>query len=157
MVGEDTVRKSIKQLKRVHVIRQVLAKAVRQREAPSPAADPAGSGGGRRGARASESRPPLQSATRPSPEGARAAAAVRESLWRFWPTLAAEKSAERSEVTLSVETLRGWLRQQGIEHFYPAQVPASGVAARKAQGVPCCRWRARTMRGSRTAAQPVSW
>ena len=33
MVGEDTVRMSVKELKRVHVIRQAMGKALRQREA----------------------------------------------------------------------------------------------------------------------------
>ena len=33
MVGEDTVQMSVTELKRVHVIRQVMAKALRQREA----------------------------------------------------------------------------------------------------------------------------
>lgn len=33
MVGEDTVRMSVQELKRVHVIRQAMVKALRQREA----------------------------------------------------------------------------------------------------------------------------
>lgn len=33
MVGADTVRMSVKELKRVHVIRQAMSKALRQREA----------------------------------------------------------------------------------------------------------------------------
>lgn len=33
MVGEDTVRMSVQELKRVHVIRQAMGKALRQREA----------------------------------------------------------------------------------------------------------------------------
>ena len=33
MVGEDTVRMSVTELKRVHVIRQAMGKALRQREA----------------------------------------------------------------------------------------------------------------------------
>jgi transposase-like protein len=50
----------------------------------------------------------------------------------FGPTLAAEKLAERHGVTISVETVRGWFRDAGIDHFTRREAPAPGVAG--AQG-----------------------
>lgn len=41
----------------------------------------------------------------------------------FGPTLAAEKLAERDGITLSAETLRRWLLQTGITHFRRRQRP----------------------------------
>ena len=48
------------------------------------------------------------------------------------PTLAVEKLAERHGITLSAETLGGWLRQQGIEHFARGKRPHRAWRARKA-------------------------
>jgi transposase len=43
-----------------------------------------------------------------------AIALVREYYAEFGPTLAAEKLGERHDVRVSLETLRGWMRQAGI-------------------------------------------
>ncbi|MBI5854584.1 MAG: ISNCY family transposase [Nitrospirae bacterium] len=50
----------------------------------------------------------------------------------FGPTLAAEKLAERHGITLSVETLRGWLLEKGVDHFRRRKRPHRAWRARKA-------------------------
>lgn len=50
----------------------------------------------------------------------------------FGPTLAAEKLAERHGLRVSKETLRGWLRAQGIDHFGRRPRPHRVWRARKA-------------------------
>ena len=49
----------------------------------------------------------------------------------FGPTLAAEKLAERHGLQVSKETLRGWLREQGIDHFCRRPRPHRVWRARK--------------------------
>jgi transposase-like protein len=51
----------------------------------------------------------------------------------FGPTLAAEKLAERHGITLSDETLRSWLLEQGVTHFRRRKRPHRAWRARKAQ------------------------
>ncbi len=141
MVGEDTVRMSVKEWKRVHVIRQVMAKALRQREA-----------GEVLGVTARHVRRLIQQVrvegdaglvhrSRGRPSNRQRAPVLKARVLRlyakhygdFGPTLAAEKLAERHGITLSAETLRGWLRQQGIEHFTRRKRPHRAWRARKAQ------------------------
>jgi hypothetical protein len=50
----------------------------------------------------------------------------------FGPTLAAEKLAERHGLTVSRETLRGWLRAQGVDHFGRRPRPHRRWRVRKA-------------------------
>lgn len=139
MVREDTVRMSVKELKRVHVIRQVMAKAVRQREAGEVlgvstrqvrrliqrvrAEGDAGLGHRGRGRPSNRQRTPVLKA--------RVLRLYAQHYGDFGPTLAAEKLAERHGITLSAETLRGWLRQQGIEHFARRPRPHRAWRARK--------------------------
>jgi transposase len=136
MVREDTVRMSVKELKRVHVIRQVMVKAVRQREAGEMlgvstrqvrrliqrvrAEGDAGLGHRSRGRPSNRQRAPAQKA--------HVLRLYAQHYGDFGPTLAAEKLAERHGITLSAETLRGWLRQQGIKHFRQTPASPSGVA-----------------------------
>ena len=62
---------------------------------------------------------------RGQPSNRRVAAGLKAKVLRvyaqqygdFGPTLAAEKLAERHGLVVSKETLRGWLRAQGIDHF----------------------------------------
>jgi hypothetical protein len=49
----------------------------------------------------------------------------------FGPTLAAEKLAERQGITLSAETLRGWLRAAGVKHFQRRKRPHRAWRERK--------------------------
>jgi hypothetical protein len=140
MVGEDTVRMSVKELKRVHVIRQAMGKALRQREA-----------GDVRGLTTRQVRRLIQRVraegdtglvhrSRGQPSNRRHAPALKARVLRlygqhygdFGPTLAAEKLAERHGITLSAETVRGWLRQRGIDHFTRRKRPQRAWRARKA-------------------------
>jgi len=140
MVREDTVRMSVKELKRVHVIRQVMAKAVRQREAGEVL------GVSIRQVRRliqrvrAEGDAGLRHRGRGRPSNRQCAPAQKARVLRlyvthygdFGPTLAAEKLAERHGIMLSAETLRGWLRQHGIEHFARRPRPHRAWRARKA-------------------------
>jgi transposase len=132
---------SVKELKRVHVIRQAMAKAVRQCEA-----------GEMLGLTARQVRRLIQRVRaegdaglmhrgRGRPSNRRHAPALKARVLRlyatqygdFGPTLATEQLAERHGITLSAETLRGWLRQRGIEHFARRKRPHRAWRARKAQ------------------------
>jgi hypothetical protein len=140
MVGEDTVRMSMKELKRVYVIRQAMAKARRQREA-----------GEVPGVTARQVRRLIQRVrvegdaglvhrSRGRPSNGQRAPALKARVLRLYathdgdvgPTLAVEKLAERHGITLSAETLGGWLQQQGIEHFARCKRPHRAWRARKA-------------------------
>jgi transposase len=140
MVGEDTVRMSVKELKRVHVIRQAMGKALRQREASEvlgvttrqvrrliPRVRAEGDAG-------------LVHRSRGKPSNRRHRPALKAQVLRlygqhyedFGPTLAAEKLAERHGIMLSAETLRQWLRARGIAHFTRRKRPHRAWRARKA-------------------------
>ena len=141
MVGEDTVRMSVKELKRVHVIRQAMARAVREREAGEVlgvttrqvrrliqrvrAEGDTGLGHRSRGRPSNRQRAPVLKA--------RVLRLYAQHYGDFGPTLAAEKLAERHGITLSAETLRGWLRQHGIAHFTRRKRPHRAWRARMAQ------------------------
>ena len=140
MVGEDTVQMSVTELKRVHVIRQVMAKALRQREAGEVlglttrqvrrllqrvrAEGDAGLVHRSRGT-------PSHRQYRPALK-ARALRLYAKHYGDFGPTLAAEKLAEQHSITLSAETLRGWLRAAGVTHFQRRKQPHRAWRARKA-------------------------
>ena len=140
MVREDVVRMSVKELKRVHVIRHVMNRALRQREA-----------GELLGLSVRQVRRLLQRVraegdaglvhqSRGRPSNRRHTPALKARVLRlyrrhygdFGPTLAAEQLADRHGITLSAETLRGWLRQHGIEHFTRRKRPHRAWRARKA-------------------------
>ena len=131
---------SVTELKRVHVIRQAMEQTVRQREAGEvlgltarqvrrliPRVRAEGDAG-------------LMHRSRGRPSNRRHRPALKAQVLRlyrqhygdFGPTLAAEKLAERHGITLSVETLRGWLRQHGIEHFTRRRRSHRAWRARKA-------------------------
>lgn len=139
MVGEDTVTMSGKELRRVHVIRQVLAKQLTQEQA-----------GALLGVTARHVRRLLQRVRaegdrgvvhreRGRPSNRRVAAPIKAKLLRlyatrygdFGPTLAAEKLAERHRLGVSAETLRGWLLAQGVTHFRRRKRPHRTWRARK--------------------------
>ena len=50
----------------------------------------------------------------------------------FGPTLAAEKLAEYHGITISAETMRGWLRDAGIDHFTRRKRPHRAWRERRA-------------------------
>ena len=140
MVGEDTVRMSVKELKRVHVIRQAMGKALRQREASEVL------GVTTRQVRRliqrvrAEGDAGLVHRSRGKPSNRRHRPALKAQVLRlygqhyedFGPTLAAEKLAERHGIRLSAETLRQWLRARGIAHFTRRKRPHRAWRARKA-------------------------
>jgi transposase len=140
MVREETVRMSVQELRRVHVIRQAMNKAVRQREASAvlgittrqvrrliqrvQAEGDAGLVHRGRG---------KPSNRRHSPAGkARVLRLYGQHYGDFGPTLAAEKLAERHGITLSAETLRQWLRARGITHFSRQKRPHRAWRERRA-------------------------
>ncbi|MGH3998961.1 MAG: helix-turn-helix domain-containing protein [Pseudonocardiaceae bacterium] len=140
MVGEDTVRMSAKELRRVHVIRQAMDQAIRQQEAAEllgltarqvrrliqrvRVEGDAGLVHRGRGQPSNRRYPPALSA--------RVLRLYEQHYGDFGPTLATEKLAERHGIALSAETMRRGLRQRGIEHFTRRQRPHRAWRARKA-------------------------
>jgi transposase len=140
MVREETVQMSVQELKRVHVIRQAMNKALRQREA-----------GEVLGLTARQVRRLIQRVraegdaglvhrNRGTPSNRRYRPALKARVLRlyakhyrdFGPTLAAEKLAEQQGIMLSAETLRQWLRATGVTHFRRRTRPHRAWRARKA-------------------------
>jgi transposase len=130
-----------KELRRVHVIRQVTEKTLTQVEAATLL-----------GLTDRQIRRLLQRVQhegdkglvhrgRGKPSNRRIAASVKTKVLLlydkhygdFGPTLAAEKLAERHGLILSEETLRRWLRERGINHFARRKRPHRAWRARKAQ------------------------
>lgn len=140
MVGEDTVTMSAKELRRVHVVRRVVDKQITQVKA--------GALLGltdrqirrlvqrveQEGDRGLVHRGRGQPSNRRIPEK-RKATVLKLYAARygdFGPTLAAEQLAEHHGITLSDETLRGWLRDAGIDHFTRRKRPHRVWRERKA-------------------------
>lgn len=139
MVGEDRVTMSSKELRRVHVIRQVQDKQMTQRKAAAALGLTTRQvrrlvGRMRQeGDRGLVHRGRGQPSNRRIPEKQKTKALklYAQRYGDFGPTLAAEKLAERDGITLSAETLRGWLRAQGVTHFQRRQRPHRAWRARK--------------------------
>ena len=140
MVGEDRVIMSVKELRRVHVIRHALEKKITQSTA-----------GEALGLTARHIRRLLQrvradgdaglvhrgrgkpsNRRRPEKVKAKVLTLYAQRYGDFGPTLAAEKLAERHGITLSDETLRLWLRDKGIDHFTRRKRPHRAWRERKA-------------------------
>jgi transposase len=140
MVGEDRVIMSVKELRRVHVIRHTMEKQLTQVQAGTVL------GLTTRHIRRlierveQEGDQGLAHRGRGKPSNRRLAARVKTTVLKlyeqrygdFGPTLAAEKLAERHGSTLSDETLRRGLRERGIEHFTRRKRPHRAWRARKA-------------------------
>ncbi|MBI5854205.1 MAG: helix-turn-helix domain containing protein, partial [Nitrospirae bacterium] len=122
MVGEDKVMMSVKELRRVHVIRQAMDQKLRQRKA-----------GALLGLTVRQVRRLLKRVRaegdaglahrgRGKPSNRRIPETVKAKVLTLYeqrygdigPTLPAEKLAERHGITLTVETLRGWLLEKGV-------------------------------------------
>ena len=140
MVGEDRVIMSVKEFRRVHVLRQAMEKQLTQAKA-----------GSLLGLTARQVRRLLQRLRaegdaglvhrgRGQPSNRRIPAPVKATVLRlyetrygdFGPTLAAEKLAEHHGITISDETLRQWLRARGIDHFMRRKRPHRVWRARRA-------------------------
>lgn len=140
MVREDRVVMSGKELRRVHVIRQVVAKTLTQKEAGAllgltdrqirrlqRRVEQEGDRGLVHRGRGKPSNRRIPEQTK-----AKALKLYEQRYGDFGPTLAAEKLAERHGLTLSDETLRRWLWARGIEHFTRRKRPHRAWRARKA-------------------------
>ncbi len=125
MVGEDTVTMSAKELRRVHVIRQVRERRITQREAGAMlqltdrqirrlltrVKESGDQGLVHRG------RGRLSNRRIAETKKTKVLTLYAAKYEDFGPTLAAEKLAERHRLSVSAETLRGWLRERGVTHF----------------------------------------
>ena len=125
MVGEDRVIMSVKELRPIHVLRQVMEHKLTQVKASALV-----------GLTARQVRRLLQRvrmegdaglvhrgrgkpSNRRMPEKVKAKVLMlyAQRYGDFGPTLAVEKLAERHGIALSEETLRRWLTAEGIDHF----------------------------------------
>ena len=125
MVGEDRVIMSGKELRRIHVLRQVMEQKLTQVKAGALL------GLTTRQVRRliarveQEGDKGLAHRGRGKPSNRRMPEKVKAKVLRwyetrygdFGPTLAVEKLAERHGIALSDETLRRWLTVRGIDHF----------------------------------------
>jgi len=140
MVREDRGVMSGKELRRVHVIRQVVAKKLTQKEAGAllgltdrqirrlqRRVEQEGDRGLVHWGRGKPSNRRI-----PEQKKAKALKLYEQRYGDFGLTLAAEKLAERHGLTLSAETLRRWLWARGIEHFTRRKRPHRAWRARKA-------------------------
>ena len=139
MVGEDRVTMSMKELRRVHVIRHVLEKTMTQVKAGALL------GLTVRQIRRITARVRHEGEVgvvhrgRGQPSNRRMAEPLKAKILRlyaqrygdFGPTLAAEKLAERHGLAVSAETLRGWLLATGVTHFRRRKRPHRAWRARK--------------------------
>lgn len=140
MVREDRVMMSVKELRRVHVIRQTMEKKLTQVQAGTVLGlttrhirrllerveQEGDQGVAHRGrGRASNRRIP-------EPVKAKALQLYAQRYGDFGPTLAAEKLAEHHGLTLSDETLRSWLLEQEVTHFRRRTRPHRAWRERKA-------------------------
>lgn len=141
MVREDTVTMSANELRRVHVLRQLREKRITQREAGEMLQLTDRQIRRLLGRVNAEGDQGLVHRGRGKPSNRRIAAPVKAKVLRlyaaqygdFGPTLAAEKLADRHGVTISAETLRGWLLEHGVEHFQRRKRPHRAWRARKAR------------------------
>ena len=140
MVGEDRGIMSVKELRRMHVLRQTMEKKLTQVQAGTvlglttrhirrliERVKQAGDQG-------------LAHQGRGKPSNRRIPDKVKTTVLTlyekryadFGPTLATEKLAARHGITISDETLRRWLRAHGVEHFTRRKRPHRAWRERKA-------------------------
>jgi hypothetical protein len=139
MVREDRVMMSVKELRRVHVIRQTMEQKLTQVKAGAllgltprhirrlmERVAQAGDQGLAHWGRGKPS-----NRRTPEPVKAKALRLYAQRYGDFGPTLAAEKLAEHHGLTLSAETLRSWLLAQGVTHFRRRKRPHRAWRERK--------------------------
>jgi len=139
MVREDRVIMSVKELRRVHVIRQTREKKLTQVKAGAllgltprhiwrllERVAQAGDQGLAHRGRGKPSNRQI-----PEPVTTKALTLYETQYGDFGPTLAAEKLAERHGLAVNAETLRGWLLATGGDTLPAAETPAPGVAGAK--------------------------
>lgn len=140
MVREDRIVMSGREFRRVHVIRQVVEQQLTQQQASEALGVTT-----RQIRRLShrlqaEGESGLAHRSRGQPSNRRKPAAFKQQVLQlyarhygdFGPTLAVEQLATHHGLTLSDETLRRWLRAQGIDHFRRRPRPHRTWRARRA-------------------------
>ena len=140
MVREDRVIMSVKELRRVHVIRKTMEQKLTQVKAGAvlgltprhirrliERVKQAGDHGLAHRGRGKPSNRRI-----PEPVKAKALKLYEQQYGDFGPTLAAEKLAERHGITISAETVRGWLRAAGVDHFTRRKRPHRAWRERRA-------------------------
>mgnify|MGYP001605338418 CR=1 FL=1 len=140
MVREDKVLMSVKELRRLHVIHQVIEKQVTQEKAGElleltdrqvrrmvKRVRREGDRGLAHRSRGKPSNRAIDGKTK-----ARVMAVYGTAYADFGPTLASEKLFERDGIPISDETLRLWLLQAGIDHFKRRKRPHRQWRERKA-------------------------
>jgi hypothetical protein len=140
MVGEDKVIMSVKELRRVSVIRQTLEKKLTQVKAGTllglttrhirrliERVEQEGDQGLAHRGRGTPSNRRI-----PDKVTTKALTLYAQRYGDFGPTLAAEKLAERHGIAVSAETLRGWLLAKGVTHFQRRKRPHRAWRERKA-------------------------
>jgi hypothetical protein len=140
MGREDKVLMSVKELRRLHVIHQVIEKKMTQGRASGlleltdrqirrivKRVRGMGDGGLAHQGRGKPSNRAIDGKTK-----ARVLKVYGTTYADFGPTLAAEKLSEREGIPISDETLRLWLLQAGIDHFKRRKRPHRQWRERKA-------------------------
>ena len=140
MVREDRVIMSVKELRRVSVIRQTMEKKLTQVEAGAllgltprhirrliARVAQAGDQGLAHRGRGKPSNRQI-----PEPVKTKALTLYEKQYGDFGPTLAAEKLAERHGIAVHAETLRGWLLAKGMTHFQRRKRPHRAWRERRA-------------------------
>ena len=141
MVREDRVIMSVKELRRVAVIRQTMEKKLTQVKAGTllgltprhirrliERVEQVGDQGLAHRGRGKPSNRQI-----PEPVKTKALKLYEKQYGDFGPTLAAEKLAERHGMAVNAETLRGWLLAKGVTHFQRRKRPHRAWRERKAQ------------------------
>jgi hypothetical protein len=131
---------SVKELRRVHVIRQTMEKKLTQVKAGTllgltprhirrliKRVEQAGDPGLAHRGRGKPSNRQI-----PEKVQTKALTLYAQRYGDFGPTLAAEKLAERHGITLSAETVRGWLLAKGVTHFQRRKRPHRAWRERRA-------------------------
>lgn len=125
MVGEDSIIMRESELRRIHVIRQVLAKQLTHQEAGEALGLTPRHIRRLRDRLQAEGETGLAHRGRGQPSNRRKPAAFKQQVVQlymrhygdFGPTLAVEPLAKQHGLRLSDETLRRWLHAQGLTHF----------------------------------------
>ena len=140
MVREDRVIMSVKELRRVSVIRQTMEKKLTQVKAGALLGltprhirrliERVAQAGDQGLAHRGRGKPSNRQIS--EPVKTKALTLYEKQYGDFGPTLAAEKLAERHGMAVNAETLRGWLLAKGVTHFQRRKRPHRAWRERRA-------------------------
>jgi hypothetical protein len=140
MVREDRVIMSVKELRRVSVIRQTMEKKLTQVKAGALLGltprhirrliERVAQAGDQGLAHRGRGKPSNRQIS--EPVKTKALKLYEKQYGDFGPTLAAEKLAERHGMAVNAETLRGWLLAKGVTHFQRRKRPHRAWRERRA-------------------------